>query len=80
MLTLSTKCYISTQGEDGIKNFQYKGGSDSILYAYFWSPFCDYIVKKFIPCSIAPNLITCIGFLIHIFVHLLVIYHSPDLK
>ncbi|EGR27680.1 hypothetical protein IMG5_191250 [Ichthyophthirius multifiliis] len=80
MLTLSTKCYISTQGEEGIKSFKYKGGSDSIFYSYFWSPLCDYLVKNYFPSYLAPNSITLIGFLIHLVAHIIVLYYSPDLK
>ncbi|KAL4460927.1 hypothetical protein ABPG74_016399 [Tetrahymena malaccensis] len=75
-----TKFYISTQGEDGVKNFKYKGGSDSILYTYVWSPLCNWIVENWMPKWIAPNVITSIGFLIHVFVHLLVMIYSPNLQ
>ena len=34
--------YISKQEEKEIREFRYKGGSDSITYQYFWSPLCEY--------------------------------------
>lgn len=35
---LSYKGYVNEKEEIGIKNYVYKGGSDSLTYVYFWSP------------------------------------------
>ena len=32
--------YIPKAMESDIINFKYKGGSESILYEYMWSPLC----------------------------------------
>ncbi|EAR92829.1 CDP-alcohol phosphatidyltransferase (macronuclear) [Tetrahymena thermophila SB210] len=72
------KQYISEEGKQGIKEFKYKGGSVSIVYEYFWSPLCDWIVKKFIPSNIAPNTITLTASIIVFLAHLNMMYHSPD--
>ena len=34
--------YILKEQEKEIREFRYKGGSDSITYQYIWSPLCDY--------------------------------------
>jgi hypothetical protein len=38
------KEYIPKETEKDIINFKYKGGSSSITYEYFWSPFTEYLV------------------------------------
>lgn len=78
-MTKATK-YISKAGEEGIKRFTYKGGSDSILYTHLWSPLCNWIVQNYIPKWMAPNLITTIGFILHVTTHLMVMYYSPNLQ
>ena len=72
------KEYISEEGKQGIREFKYKGGSVSITYEYIWSPFCDWIVKKFIPSYVAPNTITLTASIIVMIAHLLMMYHSAD--
>ena len=57
------KYYISPAGEEYIRNFKYKGGSDSLLYTHCWSPLCNWIVDHIIPSSVAPNTITAVAFL-----------------
>jgi hypothetical protein len=37
-MSCNENMYISPEGEEGIRTFKYKGGSDSILYAILWSP------------------------------------------
>lgn len=74
------KEYISEKGKQGIKEFKYKGGSVSITYEYVWSPFCDWIVKKFIPSYVAPNTITLAAFIIVMIAHFTMMYYSPDFQ
>lgn len=74
------KQYITEEGKQGIRDFKYKGGSVSITYEYIWSPFCDWIVKKFIPTSIAPNAITLTASIIVMIAHLNMMLHSPDFQ
>ncbi len=63
------KSYISTKGEEGVKKFKYKGGSDSFLYKLIWVPISEFLIKYIIPDYIAPNLITLVSiielFLVH---------------
>lgn len=56
-------------------NFQYAGGTDSITYKYLWSPIDEYLLK-FVPLSIAPNLITLFAFSILLFSH--IVFMLPD--
>jgi ethanolaminephosphotransferase len=37
--------YITPAGEEALKTFKYKGGSDSILYEFLWSPLSEFIVS-----------------------------------
>ncbi len=57
--------YITKQGEDKIRNFKYKGGSVAISYQHLWSPLAEAVVN-YVPRTVAPNLITVIGTIIHI--------------
>lgn len=70
--------YISEEGKENILLFKYKGGSVSIAYEYVWSPFCDWIVKRFVPSYIAPNTITLAAFVYVIIAHVCLMYHSHD--
>lgn len=36
--------YISPAGEESLKTFKYKGGSDSFLYEHLWGPLSQFIV------------------------------------
>lgn len=56
---------ITEQGAEKVRNFKYKGGSISISYQHLWSPLAEAIVKH-VPKTMAPNLITVIGTIIHI--------------
>lgn len=72
------RAYISPEGEKGLKQFKYKGGSDSILYKYLWSPLCDWLVENVIPPWVAPNVITVAGFLLIVLSSVILTYYSPD--
>lgn len=75
-----SKSYITPEEELGIKNFKYKGGSDSITYVHCWSPLAEGMVKYVFPKWLAPNLITLIGFLFVMSGFLITLYLSPDLQ
>jgi len=36
--------YIDPVGEEALKTFKYKGGSDSYLYGLVWSPLTEFLV------------------------------------
>ncbi len=54
--------FIKEEWKDNIRNYKYKGLEKSITYKYFTSPLCNFLVK-YIPSSIAPNVITLFGLL-----------------
>lgn len=56
MESLGCANYIRDGWKDNIKNYKYQGKDNSLLYNYFSSPFCNWMVK-FIPKSIAPNVV-----------------------
>lgn len=70
------KKYLSKEAEKGVEHFQYKGGSDSILYTYLWSPMADWLCYNVCPDWVAPNLITFSGFVLAIISHITIIYYS----
>lgn len=35
------------------RNYKYQGSDNSILYEYFFSPACDYVVHNFVPAYVA---------------------------
>ena len=57
--------YISEREAQAIRDFKYKGGSISYSYGLVWSPLAEFLLK-FVPMTVAPNLITLIGSIIHI--------------
>ena len=80
MIAIGYKDYVSAEAEAGILNFKYKGGSDSILYQYLWSPMTEWIVQNVVPEWVAPNLITLVAYLLVISSHLIMVCHSPDMQ
>ena len=60
-----------------LQSFVYKGKDDSLLYKYFMSPLCDYLVANFVPEWMAPNLITLIGFMFVVIPHILIRTIAP---
>lgn len=71
-------CYITKVGEEGVKNFKYKGGSESLLYKYIWSPLASWLVDNVVPVWMAPNVITLIGTIALFSSMCLTLYYSPD--
>lgn len=67
--------YIKEKYHDRIKNHKYSGIELSIVYNYFYSPLCTFLVE-FLPYWLAPNLITLSGKLIIDSLYLLSIYYS----
>ena len=56
---------------NNLKTFQYKCQSDSIAYEYILSPTADFFVENVIPESVAPNILTFLGFFVNsIVIHL----------
>lgn len=35
------------------RNYKYAGSDNSILYEYFFSPLCDYLVRNWVPPTLA---------------------------
>lgn len=63
--------------ERDLREFKYRGTCDSITYKYFWSPFAEYLLK-FVPETVAPNLITLVAFIIIVVSHLLFMFQGDD--
>jgi len=71
------KNYISPEGEERIKNYQYKCQTDSIVYKYIMSPLAAFHVDH-ISMKWAPNTITCIAFLFNLIPHFTIIFLSGE--
>jgi len=70
--------YINDKYEKEIHTWKYRGGSDSILYEYVWSPLTNCLVERVIPDYIAPNTVTLIGFIGLIIAHIITAYFCYD--
>lgn len=57
--------YISDEAAQLLKQYKYSGGDNGILYRYFYNPLALKLVN-FLPETIAPNLITFVGFLFNV--------------
>ena len=54
--------YLDTEMKQNLSKYRYAGGDRGIMYIYFYNPLANYLVE-FLPESLAPNVITLIGFL-----------------
>lgn len=70
--------YISSSGEVALKNFQYNGGDNSIIYAFILKPLARNLVETCVPPSIAPNSITLFGLLWMIMSYAMISYYCPN--
>lgn len=73
MIELTYTDVLNDGSKKALKEHKYNGKDDSILYAKFISPLCQVIVEKYLPETLAPNLITVVGFFIGLFPHILII-------
>jgi len=71
------KNYITPEGEERIKTYQYKCQTDSLMYRYIMGPLANFHVKH-VPMSLAPNSITFIAFMFNIIPHFLLIWYSGE--
>jgi len=69
--------YISSEGEERIKNYKYNCQTDSLVYNNILGPLANFHVKH-IPMNLAPNTITFFAFLFNIIPHFLIIFHSGE--
>lgn len=77
MICGSNRPYIQEKDHTHVLNHKYVGGTDSLYYAYVQSPLCDWIVSK-LPRTLAPNLITLIGFGFNVLTQIVMIYKYGD--
>lgn len=54
--------YLNTEMKQNLSKYRYAGGDRGIMYIYFYNPLANHLVE-FLPESLAPNVITLIGFL-----------------
>lgn len=71
-----TKQYITPEGIEHMRTFQYDGSDPSYLYKYFHSPLANFLVKYVVPSWVAPNVLTLTGFLFTLSAHAIFFYYS----
>ena len=52
---------LSSKEKELVRNFAYRGGDSSYIYAFALSPLAQTCVDWFIPMWLAPNIITLLG-------------------
>lgn len=62
-----------------LRNYSYKGVTNSLSYEFIWSPLCNFL-NKFTPEYIAPNLISFMGYLCCVGAHCLVMAQTDNLS
>jgi|AntRauTorckE5430_2_1112549.scaffolds.fasta_scaffold07156_1 ethanolaminephosphotransferase len=71
--------YLSKDGIQALKDFQYNGADNSLIYKYILSPLAGFLVDNATPSTIAPNAITLFGFSFMIISFMLMASHCPTL-
>jgi ethanolaminephosphotransferase len=69
--------FLSEQGEKNLPQYKYSGSDKSLLYKHFFSPMAQFLVDHLFPSTLAPNLITLLGFCWTLIPHLLLLYFFP---
>eukprot|EP01138_Halocafeteria_seosinensis_P012616 gb/GECG01012890.1/.p1 GENE.gb/GECG01012890.1/~~gb/GECG01012890.1/.p1 ORF type:complete len:403 (+),score=5.23 gb/GECG01012890.1/:1-1209(+) len=64
MVLTKTLSYITPQGQEAARRYQYRGSDRSYLYKFIGSPLSEYLVQNWTPDWIAPNTITLIALLL----------------
>jgi len=70
--------YVSRKGLSNLKNYKYSGSDKSIVAKYLGQPFWNWSVQ-FLPITMAPNLVTLVGFVFIIISYVLMAPFSPEL-
>ncbi len=68
---------VDDSDKKSLEAFKYEGRDDSIIYQYFTSPFCQFLVENYVPERVAPNLITLVGLQFVLVPHALIILSAP---
>ena len=71
--------YLTPESIQALKDFQYNGADNSLLYKHILSPLAGFLVDNVTPSTIAPNSITLFGFSFMIFAFALIQRHCPTL-
>ena len=71
--------YLPADAGKRLAKYKYAGEDRSLLYKYFWKPFCAWFVK-FVPFWIAPNVITVSALVGVVIGHLFLWWHMPLLE
>jgi len=70
---------ITPEGAKALREYQYSGADNSLLYKYILSPLAGWLVDHATPSTLAPNTITLSGFMLMIASYLLISYHCPTI-
>lgn len=75
-MQLCKRRYLNDDGLKGVKAYKYSGRDDSLLYNHVLSPMAGWLVDKFMPSWVAPNVITVCGMTFILMSHLQYWYYS----
>jgi len=75
----SSGFYIDANGGHALKNFQYNGADNSLIYAYILKPLAKFLVNTCVPTNIAPNSITLFGLAWMMTSYIIMSYYCPNL-
>ena len=71
--------FISPAGGEALKNFQYNGADNSLIYGYILKPLANFLVRTCVPRTIAPNSITLFGLFWMITSYTVMSFFCPNL-
>ena len=71
-------CYdfLAPESEPIMVAKSYHGSDNGLVYRFFSNPISEFTLKYFIPRWLAPNAITCLGFLCVVTAHVLYMAHT----
>ena len=72
--------YLNADARMNLKKYQYHGTDNSILYNYVLSPFAQFCVDKFVPETMAPNVVTLLALVLMTTTYLVCWWYSPTLE
>ena len=71
--------FIDAKAADALRRYKYAGSDNSMTYKYVLSPIAQKCVDIFTPRSVAPNVITLVGFLFMIIAYIVMLLYAPSI-
>jgi ethanolaminephosphotransferase len=71
--------YITKDGAEGLRQYQYRGRDLSLVYKYVLTPMNNVLIN-WIPLWMAPNVVTMIGVIASLSSYFMLQYYCPTLE